>query len=488
MTSQCPDAEDHLSNLWTVFASLRNSASQLADCLGAWVASHVLFVDPGSLPHPSVSAPVWCALGLSADKLDEVANEWRLLWDDGHLLISWEYANDGEVYDKVCDLLIDSLHIHKFSTSRWLTVGRACRSLCLALALGLESWVADTLKVLVSDWHLKGFRKVQEPGVKSFALVVGMAAHVADSVLELMLSDPRGCLHCDAWADAARDEVLWLASWRPQLWAHLTAWTMGGAGFSPRVLMDRVLQAALTMEAFMQDGVFHKVKEYPWCLAKGDVEANLAELRGKADVGEATTWKIQQLSRMPGHRAQLVKALLLLRDVSWTTNCTEQQHASVRMVRRHHPDFHLHQLLVRSGLHCLRRLLPEPTPEMKLVRKLRHKLDKESAKQSNRVTGRMMFFKEKVEEAKELAQKTGTPAPIGLYTSLMTQTNQRWPLLPAQMRARYEAMAQQWREGAGMNRAKATGEILSLLEVAVTREEQQDRAAMSQPLQFSSCP
>eukprot|EP00974_Lingulodinium_polyedra_P059781 5761722-Lingulodinium_polyedra.AAC.1 len=57
---------------------------------------------------------------------------------------------------------------------------------------------------------------------------------------------------------------------------------------------------------------------------------------------EATSWKIQQLARK-GHctMSEIIIAVRLMREISWTTTCTEQQHASVSMVRRHHPDYFL---------------------------------------------------------------------------------------------------------------------------------------------------
>eukprot|EP00974_Lingulodinium_polyedra_P017244 1672015-Lingulodinium_polyedra.AAC.1 len=49
----------------------------------------------------------------------------------------------------------------------------------------------------------------------------------------------------------------------------------------------------------------------------------------------------------------------LLSQCPWGTTVAEQQHASVSLIHRHHPDYYLNTLMIRAGLHSMRRLLPK---------------------------------------------------------------------------------------------------------------------------------
>ena len=79
---------------------------------------------------------MWRALGILAVKLVCAACEWRLLWPEGKLLVPSDYMDDPDILDKLSDIIIGSLSIHQYSESRWLSIGRSCRSLCLCVALG----------------------------------------------------------------------------------------------------------------------------------------------------------------------------------------------------------------------------------------------------------------------------------------------------------------------------------------------------------------
>eukprot|EP00974_Lingulodinium_polyedra_P015336 1485133-Lingulodinium_polyedra.AAC.1 len=93
-------------------------------------------------------------------------------------------------------------------------------------------------------------------------------------------------------------------------------------------------------------------------------------------------------------------AVRLLGDCSWSTTVTEQQHASVKQIQRHHPDYELNTLMVRSGLHSLRRLVPERTEQEKLQDRLELKVNQLLAKQHTKAHGRLIFLKEAIETAK----------------------------------------------------------------------------------------
>ena len=197
-------------------------------------------------------------------------------------------------------------------------------------------------------------------------------------------SQIRGGIHCPSWKLAVQEEIEWIAAWPYAMWGNLNDRVLHGQGMTARVLLDHTLQAAHVIAAFLQQEVFYLQECPPWSLLFGDIPANVRALREGEDATEAVTWKIQQLARQGSNLYELHTGLRLLREASWCTTTTEQQHASVKMVQRHHPDYFLNQLVVRAALHSFRRLLPEPSPEQKLIARLGHKLGRLVRKQGAR--------------------------------------------------------------------------------------------------------
>ena len=74
-------------------------------------------------------------------------------------------------------------------------------------------------------------------------------------------------------------------------------------------------------------------KEYPWCLARGDVSANITALAEAADANDETTAKIQQLARLGFKRAMLVQGVERLANIGWTTTVVERGHGSAATIR-----------------------------------------------------------------------------------------------------------------------------------------------------------
>ena len=79
--------------------------------------------------------------------------------------------------------------------------------------------------------------------------------------------------------------------------------------------------------------------------------------------------QISRLLKLGRPRKLLEDALLLLREVPWTTKASEQSHASLTAVHRHHPEASAEQVALRAGLHAARHLFhktPDPKKEQAL--------------------------------------------------------------------------------------------------------------------------
>ena len=224
----------------------------------------------------------------------------------------------------------------------------------------------------------------------------------------------------------------------------------------------------------------------PWCLVQGDIASNVQALRDGPDALETTAWKVQKLARQGSNSYELLTGLQLLREALWATTCTEQQHASAEQTQRHHPDMRLEALLVRVGLHSLRRLVPEISREEQLVAKLRKKLDVMMNHQSSKVTG-MMIFKELVEDTKERAYRERTQTSVATYRTLLQNANAQWPQLPAETKRSYEEAATRYKMGTDNRWMEASEEILGSLQLAHQRFQGHQQSGHHQPLQFSAC-
>ena len=131
-------------------------------------------------------------------------------------------------------------------------------------------------------------------------------------------------------------------------------------------------------------------------------------------------------------------------QVLWATTTAEQQHASVTLMRRRHPDFEMNTLLARAGIHAMRRLIPYPSAEDRHTDQLRKKLDQIASKVPGRCGGRMMFMKELCEAMKDKASRSQKAVPRSVYQTITRKHGRRWAGLSAVHKARYEAMAEKW--------------------------------------------
>eukprot|EP00974_Lingulodinium_polyedra_P008462 807650-Lingulodinium_polyedra.AAC.1 len=222
---------------------------------------------------------------------------------------------------------------------------------------GLPSLVSWVKARSGSDYYTTGMQVIHQKELIAFALQCGLAGYVPDAPLQMMLEDSRGAVQAKAWKAAALEELSILSSWGHSVWAGLC--TRGLAeSFTARTLHDKVMQAALVAFAFMDSECFQKATKAPWTLCQGDIKQDLLELKEAGPATEGTTWKVQQLLQRGHNLTELIAGVKLLQEATWSTCSVEQAHASVQMIRRHHPDYELNTLLLRSGIHTMRKLVP----------------------------------------------------------------------------------------------------------------------------------
>jgi hypothetical protein len=119
----------------------------------------------------------------------------------------------------------------------------------------------------------------------------------------------------------------------------------------------------------------------------GDVCTNL-DVLGAGDKPEdpfsSRMWQLYHTPDFP--KGQLHEALLLLREVGWTSLVCEQQHGSLAQLRRRHPEYSIDTLISRALMHNCIRLLPSTSPEEKKLATLSKKMYRIYSKDPTKVS------------------------------------------------------------------------------------------------------
>ena len=127
----------------------------------------------------------------------------------------------------------------------------------------------------------------------------------------------------------------------------------------------------------MSSRFLRRADELSFSLCQGDIDAHLDRLCENEEPEEPVSAKIRRLLVVYKYNAAINNnALLLLQQSPWHTGAAEQQHASAALVGNFHPEVEQDALMVRAALHTFRRLLPDSSPEEKLVARLLTKLDR----------------------------------------------------------------------------------------------------------------
>lgn len=479
-----------LKDLWIVLNSIRNSANLLHERLAQWLGERLTFVPEHELPVPSELATMWSALGLKEELVEALAWQWRLVFEQGMMKVSDNHAHDPDILDKVADAFCSVMSVQKFTESRWLTVGKACRGLTMCIILGLDSLVERTLEQISQDHLLNGYKRIHAASLRLFAVACGMSAKVADGVLMQMLDDSRGGLHAGDWQQSAEEDLSWLCSLPPSFWHLLASRVFVGTNeheVTGREVQDKVLEAAHISMAFMKQELFDLAHGYPWKLGQGNIRDNLLELGSLPDASDPTTHKIQRLVQAKVNMNELEVAVKLLLECPWTTTVTEQQHASVSLLHRHHPDFQLKMLVCRACIHSLRRIMPSQHKEERAVAKLEKKLQALDKDQPGQITGRMMFLKELCEGVHRRAVARGRSRSLAVYQMCMKRAMQEWALKTDRAKGYYEQLAKEY----GLDRADRRRQLLQVtltsLQEARKRQQEKEEANADLPMVLSSC-
>ena len=438
MMHRVDGAEDLNKNCYICIESLRNSWNLISGRLDEWVCSRLEFVDIESPWTTHEAYELWSALGVEVEAC-EVLADMQLHFADGRLRISKAYLGKELVEKDVAAVLQAAWRFIRFSDSRYGTEGLASRGIVVALLLGIEDLVDDiTMGGRIKDYYLGGFRRLSD-GVRLFFVESSIISRVSEACVVFLQEEPRVALaYRELWA-LLSEEMRWLIDLPDHVWEVLAFI----ARVEPAELKSDCIHGGHISFHFFYRRVLQPAGQRPWALCRGDVRANLVELRGEEDRPEDyVTCQVWLLLRAGYPFEQIVDGVLLLAECVWTNLTTEQQHASLASLVRLHPDYTQATLTSRAFMLQLRRLMPSQSRDEKDCQRLQREIAKVSRKQPEKAHGRHAFAAALFEAFRD-QEWTGRAKPEGWQRRIIAGHHTRWAQYSERIRMAWEHDARQ---------------------------------------------
>ena len=134
---------DLLKDLYVVIESCRSGYDMMEAVMPQFLAKHM---ETRTTPFdPNIVADFWAVLGVSESWMDMVV--WiNPFWFDGKLSVSATIKGQAVTPYMVSDVLLYLMKLHKFTETRWLSVGKSCRGLIASCSVGLPHLAAMALQ------------------------------------------------------------------------------------------------------------------------------------------------------------------------------------------------------------------------------------------------------------------------------------------------------------------------------------------------------
>ena len=124
--------KDLLRDCFVAVESLRNSMDIITSHIGQWIALRVQFVEPLDLPEIDVLATTFFALGLDSELTELLSEVLQLRFEGGFLRICQTCGEMPDLVGVLQATLLAAWKIHRFTESRWQTIGQVLGESLLA--------------------------------------------------------------------------------------------------------------------------------------------------------------------------------------------------------------------------------------------------------------------------------------------------------------------------------------------------------------------
>ena len=229
--------------------------------------------------------------------------------------------------------------------------------------------------------------------------------------------------------------MAWVESLNLFVWDRLAQ--VAGPEVTSHGLRSDCLKSAGIAAAYIRRKVFDEIKQYPWRLALGDVEANLRELdASQDDISDTFAASVRALLRVGYDPAKVKQAILLLRECPFSTVHVEQSHGSLAVLHRFHRAYTCEQLCQRAMLHQARHLFTQSEDERRIERHLQ-RLECLQRKQTGTIFATQVFMASFMREVKS-GLLADSSMPLALRTAVMKQHARLFERLSPEQRAIFE--------------------------------------------------
>jgi hypothetical protein len=194
-------------DMFVGISSIRHSYSEIMQHMCEWVGVVLCPEYPAKLPSDDTLRAMWELLGLDTEVVDQLVYH-KLIFIGSQLKVSAEALGyDNDRLDDIVGLLTAVMRFVKFSDSRFLTVGPACRALVSSSLLGLQHLIGWLRKVKkVSDYYIHGFSRLS-PDVWQVVLVAALGSGVAEGLMAELLEDDRVLFRFQELKDIVKIEM-----------------------------------------------------------------------------------------------------------------------------------------------------------------------------------------------------------------------------------------------------------------------------------------
>ncbi|CAK0850441.1 unnamed protein product [Prorocentrum cordatum] len=318
-----------------------------------------------------------------------LAADLQLWWDGDVLWVHRDACEGSDVLDATASGLMAVWRFAKFSESRWLTLGTSSRTLVASLFTGIEGLVRFIDNDPdASKFYLRGFGRLKDSR-KEFLVISAIVGRVAESFQVQLMKDSRVArIHDDLW-EAAAKEVKWIVDISARTFSLLGSL----CGQSRARIADSCIASAHVCFHFLWRRILCNAAELPWRLVRGDVAENLRELAAGSPPEEPVSNQLWQLMHRGHNLDQLVATVDLLGEAGWTSLPAEQQHASLAMLHKWHPEYGPDTLISRALLLQMTRLLPAATKLDREKEKVLRRMDAIMRAEPDRCSGKNMMVK-----------------------------------------------------------------------------------------------
>ena len=144
-----------MRDIYISFESVRRSANLLSSYIHDWISGRLQSHPDRGEGWVAARIAFWLGFGVDPQTADLLSAQLQLVWD-GRLRYVTGAFWDGDLCDAVASALLALWRFHHFSSSRWLTVGTASRTMTSALLTGIEDFVRFVKGQGASLFYLMG--------------------------------------------------------------------------------------------------------------------------------------------------------------------------------------------------------------------------------------------------------------------------------------------------------------------------------------------